>query len=156
MELIIDTNKILSSTIKQGKARRLVILTDIKFYTPDKAFAEIKKHGEDLCREKHLDPDVFKFILEHIIKPRIESTKIKTKFLKRAEKVASKFDVDDAPFIALAMQLNVPIWSNDKKLITHGLKTREYVALDTKAVEELLLGKPLEEVLKNLKRRLQI
>ena len=70
--------------------------------------------------------------------------------------MASKFDVDDAPFIALAMQLNVPIWSNDKKLITHGLKTREYVALDTKAVEELLLGKPLEEVLKNLKRRLQI
>lgn len=66
------------------------------------------------------------------------------KCLKTAKSVAKDFD--DYPFIALAMKLGIPIWTNDKQMIIYGLKMRKYIALDTKAVEELVRGKQLEEV----------
>ena len=67
-----------------------------------------------------------------------------------AKKIASEFDIDDFPFIALALKLNVPIWTNDKKLIVHGLKSGIYLAMDTQAVEKLIQGKSLEEVKQEL------
>ncbi len=38
-------------------------------------------------------------------------------------------------------------------MIIHGLKTRKYIALDTEAVEKLVKGKSLKDVLKDLKKR---
>jgi len=55
------------------------------------------------------------------------------KYIQMAKKIANEFDLDDFPFIALALKLNAPIWTNDK--IIHGLKSEEYLAVDTKAVE---------------------
>ena len=69
-----------------------------------------------------------------------------------AMKIAEQFDVKDAPFIALALKLNIPIWTGDKKMIEFGLKTRNYMALDTKAIKDLVNDKSLEDVLSDLKR----
>ena len=74
-------------------------------------------------------------------------------YLKTARSVAKDFDFDDYPFIALAMKLGIPIWTNDKQMIIYGLKTRKYIALDTKAIEKLIKGKSFENVLKDLKKR---
>ncbi len=49
-----------------------------------------------------------------------------------------EFDIDDWPFIALALKLNIPIWTNDKSMIIYGSKSGKYLALDTQAVEDLL------------------
>ena len=38
-------------------------------------------------------------------------------------------------------------------MIIYGLKRGKYLALDTKAVEELVKGKSLKDVLKDLKKR---
>ncbi len=72
---------------------------------------------------------------------------------KTAKNVAKDFDFDDYPFVALAMKSGIPVWINDKQMIIYGLKMRKYIALDTKAVEELIRGEQLEEVLENLKKR---
>jgi len=68
-------------------------------------------------------------------------------------RLAEQFDVKDAPFVALALKLSIPIWTGDKKMIEFGLKTENYAALDTKAVEDLIEGKSLEDVLNDLKKR---
>ena len=65
---------------------------------------------------------------------------------KMAKKIADEFDPDDFPFIALALKLNAPIWTNDKNLIVYGLKSGAYLAVDTKVVEKLIRGKSLEEI----------
>jgi predicted nucleic acid-binding protein len=39
--------------------------------------------------------------------------------LQIAKEIASKFDIDDYPLIALALKLNIPIWTNDKGMIKH-------------------------------------
>ncbi len=75
--------------------------------------------------------------------------------LDEAMKIAEQFDVKDTPFIALALKLNIPIWTGDRKMIEFGLKTENYVALDTKAVEDLINDKSLEDVLSDLKKRFE-
>jgi len=73
--------------------------------------------------------------------------------LSEAIEIARQFDEKDAPFIALALKLNVPIWTGDKKLIEFGLKTGKYLALDTQAVEKLLKGESLNDIKEELKNR---
>ncbi|MGC9086391.1 MAG: PIN domain-containing protein [Thermoproteota archaeon] len=73
--------------------------------------------------------------------------------LQIAKEIASKFDIDDYPLIALALKLNIPIWTNDKGMIKHSLETEKYLALDTGAVEDLISGKSLEEIKENMKKR---
>ena len=36
--------------------------------------------------------------------------------IKKAYEICKKFDEKDTPFIALALKLGIPIWSNDKDL----------------------------------------
>ena len=74
-------------------------------------------------------------------------------YIQVVKKVADDFDPDDFPFIALALKLNAPIWTNDKKLIVHGLKSGAYLAMDTHAVEKLIQGKSLEEIRQELNER---
>jgi len=75
--------------------------------------------------------------------------------LKEAYAIAEKFDPKGTPFIALALKLNIPVWTEDKDLVKNSFQTRKYVALDTIAVEEILLGKTTEEALQNLMKRLK-
>jgi len=49
--------------------------------------------------------------------------------------------------------LKAPIWTNDKKLIEFGLKTGKYLALDIEAVEDLIKGRSLKDVVEDLKKR---
>jgi len=72
-----------------------------------------------------------------------------------AYELAKEFDEKDTPFIALALKLNIPIWTRDKDMIKYALQTRKFVALDTKAVEDLLLGKSLKQILKELTTRIE-
>jgi len=69
---------------------------------------------------------------------------------QKALEIASKFDPKDTPFIALSLKLGIPIWTNDKKMIVHGLKSGKYLALDTQAVEDFINGKSLDEVKESL------
>jgi predicted nucleic acid-binding protein len=67
-----------------------------------------------------------------------------------AYEIAKNFDLKDTPFIALSLKLGIPIWTNDKKMIVHGLKSGKYLALDTQAVEDFINGKSLDEVKESL------
>jgi len=75
------------------------------------------------------------------------------KYRKSAFEITEHFDPKDTPFIALALKFNAPIWTNDKKLIEYGLKTKKYLPLDTRALENLLRGKSLNEIIKYLKEK---
>lgn len=49
-----------------------------------------------------------------------------------------RFDPDDYPFIALALELDVAIWTNDKAIIKCSLTTNQFLAVDTQSLEYLL------------------
>ncbi len=55
----------------------------------------------------------------------------------------------------MALKLNIPIWTGDKNTIKFGLKTESFLALDTRAVEDLIEGKSVEDVMDDLKKRFE-
>ncbi len=75
--------------------------------------------------------------------------------IKEAYEIASKFDEKDTPFIALALKLNIPIWTGDKKMLLASLSDKKFIALDTVALESLLSGKSLDRVINDMKSRLK-
>ena len=73
--------------------------------------------------------------------------------LAKARSLAEEFDVDDYPFIAVALEYNASIWTNDKNLIRHALTSNEYLAIDTQALERLLEGEEPAKVLEAMKEK---
>ena len=73
--------------------------------------------------------------------------------IEKARRLAKSFDIDDYPFIAVALRYNAIIWTNDKELIRHGLISGEYIAIDTQLIEKLLVGENLLNPVQELRRK---
>lgn len=155
MEVVIDTNKILSAILTSGKVRKIIVFSPLNFMAPKYLLIEVLKHKHRLCKRFKIPLEIFDYIANELICPRIKL--IDEEFYKdcvpEAFEISKRFDEWDTPFIALALKLNVPIWTNDKKLIEFGLKTGKYLAIDTRAIEDLLKGKSLSEIKKDLERK---
>jgi len=76
--------------------------------------------------------------------------------IQEAYKIAAKFDEKDTPFIALALKLNLPIWTGDKKMLSASIRDGKFTAIDSTALEALLNGSSLEEVIEEMKNRLKL
>jgi len=125
MEVIIDSNKIISAVVSKGIVRRIVIFSGISFYAP-KELVEVGKHREEICKRIGLKTESFSFILEELILPKlniVEESKYANK-ISEAYAVSKEFDEKDMPFVALALKLRAPIWTNDKSMIKHGVKSQ--------------------------------
>jgi len=57
--------------------------------------------------------------------------------ISKAFSIARNFDEKDTPFIALALKLNIPIWTNDRGILENQGK---YKAISTKELLEILSG----------------
>tara|TARA_R110002096_G_C14392562_1_gene706660 strand:+ start:252 stop:440 length:189 start_codon:yes stop_codon:yes gene_type:complete len=55
---------------------------------------------------------------------------IKEEVWLQAAELTKGVDESDTPFVALAMELNVPLWTGDKKLI-NGLREKDFNMLIT-------------------------
>ncbi len=49
---------------------------------------------------------------------------------ERAVFLCSDIDLKDTPYIALSIELDMPLWTNDKKLID-GLRNKDYTKIIT-------------------------
>ncbi len=133
-KLVVDTN-VLFRLFKKGSPIR-VLSKYLTLYTPAYALFELyEKQGRVIKKLKINESDFFKifFSLRHIVEFVPETDY--TDKIQEAYEIAKDFDPKDTSFIALALKLNVPIWTNDKAMINYGLKSGKYLALDTQAVE---------------------
>jgi len=152
--IVVDSNIIFASLIKGKRSKtlsRIIMLEEkIDLVLPEEGLAELHEHSKRL---KELSKDfenalMLLFTRIHVVPKEFYEDKV-----QEAYDIAKNFDPEDTPFIALALKLNVPIWTNDKKLIEFGLKTGKYIALDTQAVEDLLKEESMDEVVEKLRRR---
>ncbi|WP_457548694.1 PIN domain-containing protein [Archaeoglobus sp.] len=129
--------------------RRIIFLSSkIRFIAPEELLLELHEHVQNF-KSKELEECLYILYTQINVIPR-EFYKDR---ISEEYQIAKKFDKMDTPFIALALKLEIPIWTGDKKIIIHGLKSGKYLALDTKAVEDLITGKSLEDVKEDLRRR---
>ncbi|MEB3851713.1 MAG: PIN domain-containing protein [Desulfurococcales archaeon] len=153
LRVVVDTNKVIASLLRDGRARRLLFHPSLELLLPRYVLEEINEHRGYL--EEKVSPRAIDFVLSKISrKARVVGVReISPENLHKARRLAGGFDIDDYPFIATAMEYNAIIWTNDKELIRHALASNEYIAVDTPALERLLEGEQLTEVLKGMKER---
>ena len=152
-KIIVDTNKILAATIKPGRIRTLLYQAPITPTTPTQLLQEVEEHAQEIARKIGISREDFLTLFEKLIEDTTTLATPTQPYIKRAQEIAMGFDLDDWPFIALSLQYNAPIWTNDKPLIKHSLKTRKYKALDTRALEMLIEGVEWKKIEEHLKER---
>ncbi len=153
MHLVVDSNILFSIIIsgEKSKAFKVIKKYSVDLFFPEEGLLEFKEHKNKLKTKEFEFRMFLAFSLIHIIPQEFYLDKI-----REAYEIARNFDEDDTPFIALALKLNIPVWTNDKDFIIYGLRSGKFLALDTDAVEELLKSKSLDEVKENLRKRYQI
>jgi len=124
MKLVIDSNSIIASLIKNGLSRRIIFSPVIQFIAPDYTLEEISNYKKMICKKAKINYNEFDILLnlifEHItIVPKEEYED----FFDYAKTLID--DIDDVPFIALCLASKADgIWSDD----TH-FKTRKEVVI---------------------------
>ena len=115
MKLVVDANILFSALIKEGKTAEFLANNPRSFYSPDFFFGEFLKHRSELLRKTKRNEEEFrslfgtmKEIISIVPKNNYED------LLSRAKEISP--DPDDVPYFALALKMQIPIWSNDKKL----------------------------------------
>ena len=115
MEIVLDTNILISSLLKNGLTRDLILLSPLEMHSIELAKLEMEKHKAELLFKSRLDAGSFDYLKESIF-GKIDFASIDDimLFKNKAVEVMREIDIDDSLFLALAMSLNCPIWSNDR------------------------------------------
>jgi len=114
MRLVVDTNILFSLFWKGSFLQKVMVSQELELYSPEYALEEIKKYEKEIMRKTKLSKKEFNerrrglpILVEFI------PLKEYGKFFKQLKEVPDKDDID---FLALALKLKCPIWSNDKAL----------------------------------------
>ena len=116
MQLIVDTNILLSAIIKNSNSRLILLHPSFEFFMPEYALEEFIKHRDVIVRKSGLKPNdldiLTGLIFENVITIPISSF---AKHISRAQEIMNDIDPNDSPFIALALSFqNDGIWTQDK------------------------------------------
>jgi putative PIN family toxin of toxin-antitoxin system len=119
MRVVVDSNIIFSALLlKNSRLRELLFRKNHRFYCPNYVFVEIFKYKEKIIKYSQLNEiELYEYlnkILENIksIKKEVISKENRLAAFNLCEDVDEK----DAPFIALAIEVDAFMWTGDKTL----------------------------------------
>lgn len=117
LTFVINTNIIISALVGRKYTYELILSGGLSLYTPKAMIREVLDYIDEIAERSGLSRSEVIFflntLLEYII---IVDERIYVDKIAEAYEVCKKFDEKDAPFVALALKLGIPIWSNDKDL----------------------------------------
>ena len=138
MELVVDANVLLAALLKEAVTRELLLDTRLRLYAPEHLISEtlrLLRTNSSLRKRIQLPAkeleELFYLLTQEI------QTAPKEEFaaqMNEALKIAPHRQ--DAPYLALALARNVPVWSNDK-----GVQAQSRVKVYTTKELIFLLGK---------------
>lgn len=113
MRLAADANVLLSS-ILGGRAKLILQHPDVdEVLTAEETLAEVQEYAVHLARKKRLPEDLV-LLAVTTLPVTVVGQKLYAGRMAEAARRIGKRDPDDAPILALALALHLPIWSNDK------------------------------------------
>ena len=115
MDLVVDANILFSALIKEGKTKELFVHENFHTFAPEFLLEEFSTYREIILektkRTEREFAEIFTILKSLItIVPEEEFYE----FLEQAKNISP--DKNDVEYFALALKLNCPLWSNDKKL----------------------------------------
>jgi len=128
VKVILDTNIIFSSLLNpEGKISDILLnsFEIFEFYSPTFVLEELKNHKEKLLKISGYSEEDLDF-LQRILFKKIELIDVQNlqqSIREKSFEITENVDEFDAPFIALSLELDAPLWTGDKKLI-NGLKEK--------------------------------
>jgi predicted nucleic acid-binding protein len=138
VRLVADTNIILSALLKDGSFIAEMMKTDcLQIYFPEYGLAEIDAHKSYILSKRERSSakqsysHALKFLLEYVM---VVPDELYSSRVAEAAELMKDIDEKDSAFLALALQLCCPVWSNDK----HLSKQKAARVLSTKDVQQLV------------------
>ncbi len=115
MELVVDANILFSALIKNSTTAELLFNEELKLYTSEFIIEEFFKYEGVILQKTSRTREEFIQIM-HQLKEIITVIQQDdyNPYIKEAEVLSP--DEKDIMYLALALKLNCPLWSNDKKL----------------------------------------
>lgn len=125
MKVVVDSNIIFSALIS-CKTTYLEIFELAEVYVPDYLLIEVSKYEARINRQNKLASalKVFTQALFSQITV-IPNLAIDSRSFLKAHSLCKDIDLKDIPFVALSIDLSVPLWTDDKAL-SNGLKAKGY------------------------------
>ncbi len=116
MILILDSNILMSALIKNSQTRKIIFHSNHKFYHPKTALRNLEKYKEEIIKKAGINAEEYeklsKALFENIIL--VDDADILDK-LDEAKEIMASIDIEDVPFVALALSIeNDGIWTDDK------------------------------------------
>jgi predicted nucleic acid-binding protein len=119
MNVVVDANIIFSSLlIEKSRIRNFLLDERFSFFSPDYLMMELLNKQERLLKytsmEKQLVDELFRILVQkiHFVKEDFVSTECRNAALELCRGV----DETDVPYVALAIEMNYPLWTGDEKL----------------------------------------
>ena len=126
--IVADANIIMSALISDNRRiRRILARKDLQFVSPKFIVVELFKHAPKIQKATRLSRDEVLELLSSIVN-RIkfyEEDLISIGSWAEAFRLCRDVDEKDTPYIALALELDATLWTNDNKLKI-GLKKKGF------------------------------
>lgn len=116
MKFVVNTN-ILFSFFKKGSITRELITKIPNLYTSEYCLKELRKYKEVIIQKCKISEKEFEELLNELeifVKVIPLSEYKEKRYFEEAQKFSP--DPGDINILALALKLNCPVWSNDKRL----------------------------------------
>ena len=115
MILIIDANVLFSALIKNSLTAELIFNEDILLSTPEFIITEFFKYEDLILKKTHRTREEFVQIM-HLLNDVITVIPKEeySEYIEEAEEISP--DPKDILYLALALKMKCPVWSNDGKL----------------------------------------
>jgi predicted nucleic acid-binding protein len=136
IRLVVDTNILISALLKDDSiTARLLRSNACSYYYPWDGLTEINYYKDYIIskRNKHIQASSFEHALQFVLGSiSVVPSEMYSYRMKEAFSIIKDRDPKDTPFLALALQLGSPLWSNDK----HFQDLPEVIAYSTGALIE--------------------
>jgi predicted nucleic acid-binding protein len=121
VQLVADANVLLSAVIGGRAALALRHHKVAQVFTPAAAYDEVFEYLPSLAKKQRLDLDTLLLAYAALPITTVERPEYEGK-LSMARRRISKRDPDDVDVLALALTLNLPVWSNDNDFEDAGVE----------------------------------
>ncbi|PIQ94666.1 MAG: hypothetical protein COY75_01770 [Nitrospirae bacterium CG_4_10_14_0_8_um_filter_41_23] len=117
MKIVVDSNIIFSALIS-GKEIYVDIFKINDVFIPDIVFSELNKYEARLIKKTKLKKNEFKTFVQMLFEEItvIPKFAISPENWQMAYNICNKIDEKDTPFVALSLELKIPLCTNDKTL----------------------------------------
>ncbi len=128
MRLAADANALLSAVL-EGRARLVLDHLEVtEVLTAEETFAEVQEYAAFLARKRHLPLDLVLLAVATLPVTVVKREEY-ARHLAEATRRIGKRDPDDVPILALALALDIAVWSNDKDFEDAGVEWHTTAAL---------------------------